>query len=461
MKDLTIGNPTKVLWKFCLPLFGSIIFQQLYNLADSIVAGQFIGENGLGAVSNSYEITLIFLAFATGCNVAGSVIASRLFGAKKFTDLKSAIYTTFISTGVLTLTLMLLGLVLSNPILKGINTRQEIFADSSLYLKIYIWGLPFLFFYNLSNGLFSALGDSVTPFVFLAFSSISNIFLDVLLVAKFNMGVAGVAWATFICQGVSCIASISVLLFKISKIKTKEKPKAFSNEALKTFISLAVPTTLQQSFVSIGNILVQSVVNKFGIEAGYGAAIKLHNLIITSFAALASGISSFTSQNIGAGKEERIYKGFTSGIHMSVILFTPIILLYIFFGKYCLILFAKDFDLNNFSRENLHAGRMLLLIISPFDYLPILKLFMDGVLRGAGKIKEFTIATFVDLFLRVLFANIFSKFWGTTGIWLAWPIGWVATTIITAVFFVKGDWFKKRKLYSPASDLPTSEISNL
>jgi len=458
MKDLTVGNPTKVLWKFCLPLFGSIIFQQLYNLADSIVAGQFIGENALGAVSNSYEITLIFLAFATGCNVAGSVIASRLFGAKKFSELKTAIYTTFISTAILTVTLMLLGILLYNPLLKGINTREEIFKDSSLYLKIYIWGLPFLFFYNLANGLFSALGDSVTPFIFLAFSSVANIGLDILLVAKFNMGVAGVAWATFICQGVSCVGATTLLLFKLTKIKTQEKPKLFSTTSLKAFVTLAIPTTMQQSFVSVGNILVQRVVNSFGIEAGYGAAIKLHNLLITSFSALANGVSSYTSQNLGANKPERIFKGFTSGIKMAIILFTPIILLYIFFGKYCLVLFAKDFSLSSFSSENLHAGIMLLRIISPFDYLSILKLFMDGVLRGAGRIKEFTFATFVDLFLRVIFANIFSKFWGTTGIWLAWPIGWVATTVITGIFFVKGDWFKKRKLYSAQSDLPTDTV---
>ena len=459
MKDLTIGNPTKVLWKFCLPLFGSIIFQQLYNLADSVVAGQFIGELALGAVSNSYEITLIFLAFATGCNVAGSVIASRLFGAKKYTELKTAIYTSIISTAVLTLSLMLLGLIFCNPLLKAINTRQEIFADSSLYLKIYVWGLPFLFFYNIANGLFSALGDSVTPFIFLAFSSLSNIGLDILFVAKLNLGVAGIAWATFICQGVSCIGAFTLLLFKLTKLKTQEKPKLFSTTSLKTFISLAIPTTLQQSFVSVGNILIQRVVNTFGIEAGYGAAIKLHNLLITSFSALGNGVSSFTSQNIGADKQERVFKGFTSGITMAVILFTPIILLYIFFGKYCLVLFAKDFTLSSFSKENLHAGIMLLRIISPFDYLSILKLFMDGVLRGAGKIKEFTFATFVDLLLRVIFANIFSKFWGTTGIWLAWPIGWIATTLITGYYFIKGDWFKKRKLYSPTSDLPPCEIT--
>lgn len=145
-KDLTVGKPTSVLWKFCLPLFGSIIFQQLYNLADSFVAGKFIGDNALAAVGNSYEITLIFIAFAFGCNVGCSVIVSRYFGAKRFNDMKTAVFTTWISGAVLCAVLMLVGLLASKAILLAINTPLEILADSKLYLDIYVWGLPFVFF---------------------------------------------------------------------------------------------------------------------------------------------------------------------------------------------------------------------------------------------------------------------------------------------------------------------------
>ena len=166
-QDLTTGKPSRVLWKFCLPLFGSIIFQQLYNIADSFVAGKFIGENALAAVGNSYEITLIFIAFAFGCNIGCSVVAAQFFGAK---DLL-------------------------------INTPDEIMKDSQLYLNIYICGLPFVFFYNVATGIFSALGDSKTPFFFLMASSLSNIAVDILFVTAFGMGVDGVAWATFLCQG--------------------------------------------------------------------------------------------------------------------------------------------------------------------------------------------------------------------------------------------------------------------
>ena len=204
-KDLTIGKPSTVLWKFCLPLFGSIIFQQLYNIADSLVAGKFIGENALAAVGNSYEITLIFIAFAFGTNVGCSVIVGQLFGAKRFRELKTAVYTTLIAGGVLCAVLMAGGFLLSVKLLHLINTPENVMADSKLYLDIYMLGLPFVFYYNIATGVFSALGDSRTPFLFLAASSTANIAVDILFVTAFQMGVAGVAWATFLCQGVSCI----------------------------------------------------------------------------------------------------------------------------------------------------------------------------------------------------------------------------------------------------------------
>ncbi len=202
-KDLTQGNPQKILWAFCLPMFGSIVFQQLYNIADSFVAGKFIGENALAAVGNSYNITLIFIAFAFGCNIGCSVIVSQLFGAKDYKAIKTAVYTTLIASGVLCGVLMVMGLLSCNTLLWLMKTQPEIMADSALYLRIYIWGLPFLFFYNIATGIFSAMGDSKTPFLFLAASSSANILVDILFVKSFTMGIAGVAWATFLCQGVS------------------------------------------------------------------------------------------------------------------------------------------------------------------------------------------------------------------------------------------------------------------
>ncbi len=274
-KDLTVGKPESVLWKFCLPLFGSIIFQQLYNLADSFVAGKFVGESALAAVGNSYEITLIFIAFAFGCNIGCSVIVSQLFGAKRMADLKTAVYTTLISSGVVCLLLMGLGTLLCTDLLELIHTPEDILPDSKLYLDIYILGLPFVFYYNVATGIFSALGDSKTPFYFLAASSLSNIAVDILFVTAFRMGVAGVAWATFLCQGVSCVLAVVVVFRRFRTIETEKKPALFSWVLLKKIAVVAIPSILQQSFISVGNIIIQGVINTFGssVIAGYSATL--------------------------------------------------------------------------------------------------------------------------------------------------------------------------------------------
>lgn len=433
-KDLTVGKPESVLWKFCLPLFASIIFQQLYNIADSLVAGKFIGENALAAVGNSYEITLIFIAFAFGCNIGCSVIVSQFFGAKDYKNMKTSVYTAMISTAVLCAVLMLFGVLFCGNLLKLIKTPSAILNDSKLYLDIYIYGLPFMFFYNMATGIFSALGDSKTPFIFLAVSSVTNIFVDIIFVKAFNMGIAGVAWATFICQGISAVLAVIVVFLRLSKIKVLQRCPVFSFIILVKLLKIAIPSILQQSFISIGNIIIQSVINEFGAGtiAGYSAAVKLNNLVITSFTTLANGISNFTAQNLGAGKSERIRDGFKAGLKMVWIISIPLVLLYFFAGKQLLYLF-----LDNPTNAAIHTGIMFLCILSPFYFVVSTKLVADGILRGAELMSRFMITTFTDLILRVVLAIILSKQFGSTGIWCAWPIGWSIATTLSVIFYKK------------------------
>lgn len=438
-KDLTVGKTSSVLWKFCLPLFGSIVFQQLYNIADSFVAGKFIGEDALAAVGNSYEITLIFIAFAFGCNIGCSVITAQLFGSKNYRDLKTAVYTTLIAGGVLCAALMLFGIAFCTRLLHLINTPDNVFADSKLYLDIYILGLPFVFYYNIATGIFSALGDSKTPFIFLACSSLSNIGMDILFVTAFHMGVSGVAWATFICQGVSCILALVVVFIRFSKIKTEGKIKLFSWHLLGKISIIAVPSILQQSFISVGNIIIQGIINTFGsgAMAGYSASIKLNNLVITSLTTLGNGISSFTAQNLGAKKPERIKEGFGAGLRLVWTLCIPLTLIYVFAGKYLLYIF-----LDKPVGTAMEVGIQILRILAPFYLVVSAKLVADGILRGAGMMNKFMIATFTDLILRVVLAKILSVPLGTTGIWLAWPIGWSVATILSVMFYRTGAWQK-------------------
>lgn len=436
-KDLTVGNPWSVLWRFCLPLLGSILFQQLYNLADSFVAGKFIGENALAAVGNSYEITLIFIAFAFGCNIGCSVIVSRFFGAKEYTNVKTAVYTALISSAVLCAVLMIIGIFGCSALLQLIQTPEELMADSRLYLDIYIWGLPFLLFYNVATGIFSALGDSRTSFIFLSISSTANILVDILFVTVLHMGVAGVAWATFLCQGVSAVLSIIVVMQRLHAIPTDSPAALFSWPIFCKIAVIAVPSILQQSFISVGNIIIQGVINGFGtgVMAGYAAGVKLNNLVITSFSMMANGISNYTAQNLGAGKPDRVREGFAAGIKMDWMICVPMFLLYFFAGKTLLYIF-----IDTPTGTAIQTGVQFLRILSPFYFVVCIKLIADSILRGAGLMKAFMIDTFTDLILRVVLAIVLSKQFGPIGIWAAWPIGWTISTIIAITFYRNGAW---------------------
>lgn len=438
-KDLTTGKPERVLWQFCLPLFGSVIFQQLYNIADSFVAGKFISENALAAVGNGYEITLIFLAFGFGCNIGCSVIVSKLFGGRRYAELKTAVRTAMIASGALCALLMICGTVFCGKLLSLINTPKEVFADSTLYLKIYIWGLPFLFFYNISTGIFSALGDSKTPFFFLAASSTSNIAMDILFVRVFGMGVDGVAWATFLCQGVSCALALIFVFRRLAQIRADEKSPVFSWKLLKEIAAVAVPSILQQSFISIGNVLIQSVINGFGasVMAGYSASVKLNNLVITSFTTIGNGISNYTAQNAGAGKLRRIRDGFTAGLKMVWLVSLPLVILYMFAGSPLIRIF-----MSRPSAGAVGSGVIFLRILAPFYFVISIKLVADGILRGAGQMKQFMAGTFTDLILRVVLAFLLSRRFGSVGIWCAWPIGWTISMAISVLFYRRGKWMQ-------------------
>ena len=431
--DLTHGKPSTVLWQFCIPMFGSILFQQLYNIADSLVAGKFISDEALAAVGNGYEVTLLFIAVAFGCNIGCSVVTAQKFGAKQYGEMKTAVFTTLIASGVICGGLMLLGFTCLDGLLKWIHTPDNVFADSRCYLEVYILSLPFVFFYNVATGIFSALGDSRTPFWFLAASSLSNIAMDIWFVTAFDMGVAGVAWATLICQGISCVLAVLVVLRRLARIQTDKVP-LFSWRMLQHIARVAVPSMLQQSFISVGNMVLQGIINSFGsgVMAGYSGAIKLNNLVVTSFTTLGNGVSNYTAQNLGAGKHERVRQGHKAGIKMVWMLCIPLAAAYFFLGGPLMKIFLKDG-----SADAMNTGITFLRIVAPFYFVVSVKLVTDGVLRGSGRMKEFMIATFSDLILRVGLAFVFSSRLGSVGIWLSWPVGWIVGTAASLYCYLK------------------------
>ena len=432
--DFTKEHPDRTLWRFWIPMMFSVMFQQIYNIADSMIAGKFAGEDALAAVGASYPITIIFMAFAVGMNLGASVVVSRLFGAGDRKGVKCAVTTAFVSSFGLATILTVFGYFFSSNMMEWIHTPQNIMADGILYLKIYVFGMIFLMLYNVCTGAFTALGDSKTPLYFLLGSSAGNIVLDLIFVAQFRWGVAGVAWATFIAQGISAVLALVTLFFRLRSFAGEEKQLFFDRGYFIQIFAIAVPSILQQSVLSVGNLFVQDIVNRYGsaVVAGYSGAIKLNTFAINIFMTLGSCLSSYTAQNIGAGKAKRIPLGFRSGLKLSAVAAVPFVVLYVGFSRQMMGLF-----LNAESGAAITAGMGFLRIVVPWYLMIVIKLMTDGIIRGTGAMTYFVAATVPDLIIRILFALIFSKNYGSTGIWMAWPFGWIAATVLTLIFYRK------------------------
>lgn len=432
--DLTKEHPDKTLWRFLLPMMFSIMFQQIYNIADSMIAGRFAGEDALAAVGASYPITVILMAFAVGMNLGASVIVSKLFGAGNRNGVRRAVTTSFISSMGLGIFLTVFGYLFCRTMMKWIHTPENIMNDGVLYLKIYVFGVIFLMLYNVCTGIFTALGDSKTPLYFLMGSSVGNIILDLLFVAQFQWGVAGVAWATFIAQGISALLALITLFIRLEKFTGREKQPLFDMLLFRQIMAIAVPSILQQSVLSVGNLFVQDIVNRYGsaVVAGYAGAIKLNTFAINIFMTLGSCLSSYTAQNIGAGKRNRIPLGFRTGLKLSELTALPFVILYFGFSRQMMGLF-----LGAESTEAIQAGMNFLHIVSPWYMMIVVKLMTDGIIRGSGAMGYFVLATIPDLVLRIGVALILSPHFGSTGIWMAWPFGWGVATVLTVIFYRK------------------------
>lgn len=437
-RDLTIGSPGKLLLQFCLPLFFSVIVQQLYVVTDSLVAGRFIGEGALAAVGNTYQITLVYQALAFGCTMGCSVVVSRLFGAGNREEVRSAVATALIGSGILCALLTAAGLIGAVALLRLIRTPADVMNDSRLYLNIYTAGLVFLFLYQILLGVFAALGDAKTPFFFLTFSSLLNILLDILFVCRFQMGIAGVAWATFLCQCVGGLAALALLTKRLGCFHRVQEcgvgVPIFSVIVFKDMLQIALPITLQQFVVSLGGILIQGIVNSFGssVSAGYAAAIKLNNMAIAGLMAFDKGMASYTAQNVGAKKPERIKSGLKVGLLLSFGFGVCILSAYLIFHHSLILQFMKADG-----GTALITGEQFIRIVIPFYGIVSIKIVCDGVLRGLGAMRQLLTGTFADLMLRVGFAFLLSRFWGAVGIWYAWPIGWITGTALSVLFTLK------------------------
>lgn len=438
---LITEKPMKALVKFSIPMIIGNFFQQAYTIVDSAIVGHYNGETALAAVGASYALTTIFIFIALGGGIGASVIISQHFGARRFAQMKTATYTALLTFLGLSVLLAGFGLLFSRPIMSSLNTPKDALGIAVVYLNIYFYGLPFLFMYNILSSLFNALGKSRIPLYFLIFSSLLNVVLDWYMVAILDMGVPGAAYATFIAQGLSAILSFIVFLKEISQYKEKANG-VFSVVELGHMTRIAIPSILQQSTVSIGMMLVQSVVNGFGTQAlaGFSAAIRIENLCLVPLASFGNALSSYTAQNIGADKKDRVPQGYRAANIMVAITAVVICVVLELFHTQIIGMFLDASP----SPETVATGENYLKFVGFFFCWVGLKMAVDGVLRGAGDVKMFTIANIVNLSIRVLLSWFGAPVWGIQMVWYAVPMGWFANFVISYCEYRTGRWRTKK-----------------
>lgn len=443
VKDMTKGNSAKILFYFAIPMILGNMFQQLYNIIDSIIVGNFVGAEALAAIGVSYPITFICITIANGAGIGCGVIISQYFGGKQITKMKSSIYTSIISIGIAGLILTIIGIIFVKKILLFMNTPYNIINDAEAYLRIYFIGVVFLFIYNISNSAFNALGNSKTPLIFLIGSSILNVILDLIFVTKFNMEVKGAAYATLIAMCISAVLSCIYLLIKVQKIEENaiKKAKIFDINILKDMSKIAFPSILQQSIVSIGNLLVQSLINSFGsvVIAGYTAAAKIDSITILPMVSMSNSVSTFTAQNIGAKKDERIKSGYKAAILMIGIFCVFAASMLFIFGNNIVGMFV-DGESN---KDVINVGVNYMRIVSSCYFLMGLMVITNGILRAAGDMKFFLGSTIINLGVRVCMSYTIAQFTGVNGIWYAIPLGWVCASIFSVLRYKSGKWKNK------------------
>ncbi len=407
-------KPAKALLAFAFPMIVGNLFQQFYTMADSMIVGRFVGEDALAAVGASYSLTTVFISISIGGGVGASVLTSQHFGARQYERMRTSIDTALLSFLALSLTLAGIGLGFGTQILQLLNTPENIMADATTYLQIYFLGLPFLFMYNVLSSVFNSLGKSRIPLYLLA---------------------------TLIAQGLSALLSFLILLRQLREYRQAGSVVCFEGAELGRMARVALPSILQQSTVSIGMMLVQSVVNGFGSQvlAGYTAASRLESFCIVPMAAMGNAISSYTAQNIGAKRLDRVRSGYRAGY---AIVAGFAVLLCVLFEP------APEWFISLFLGEDgtaaaLQTGTAYLRFICWFYVLIGLKMLTDGLLRGARDMVMFTVANMANLFLRVFVAVVFAPRLGVAMVWYAVPLGWLVNYLISFAQYRTGKWKQK------------------
>ena len=433
-----------VIWKelllFSVPLLLGNLFQQLYNAVDSVVVGNYIGAQALAAVGSSAPVINLLVSFFMGLSVGAGVIISRYFGARNMESLQDSIHTSLALTMTAGIFMTLFGIIFSPTILRWIGTPSDVMSSSVLYLRIYFGGILSVMLYNMGSGILRAVGDSKNPLYFLIVSSITNILLDLLFVIVFDMGIAGVGWATLIAQTISAVLTLLLLIKTKQEYKVTLKKIRFHKDKLIEIIRLGLPSGIQNGVVSFSNVIVQSNINAFGslAMAGCGAYTKIDGFAILPVMSYSMALTTFTGQNMGAKKYDRVKQGARSGIIMSLLTTIAISALLLIFGEQVLSIFSDNPKVISYGLYMMH-------VLAPFYIFLAISHAFNGIIRGAG-ITTIPMIVMITCWCGMRMTWILASvpiFHDIGVVFMGWPLTWAASALWLFLYYKKGNWMKR------------------
>ena len=451
---LITDPPLKALTVFAMPMILGSFFQQVYNMADSIIVGQFVGSSALAAVGACAALTNVFICVALGAGVGAGVLVSRYFGARNYGRMKTIVSTSLISFLIVSVVLGVFGFCFSHFMMSGLQTPADILEEAVLYLRVYFVGFPFLFMYNILSTMFTSIGESKIPLGLLIFSSILNIFMDLWMVAGLGLGVFGAALATLIAQGISAVFSFLIFLSRMQQYKSSFR--RFDRQELYSMLRIAVPSVLQQSTVSIGMMIVQAVVNPFGTQAlaGYAATMRVENVFSLIFVSIGNAVSPFVSQNLGAKKYQRIRKGVHSGTYMALLTSVVISGVMVLFGRNILSLFVSGEPEQ--IRQVLDIAYKYLFIMAIFLWVLYLLYVYRSAIQGLGNTLIPLASGIAEFVMRVSVALLLPKLIGEDGIFYAEICAWTSAAVLLFISYMI--IIRKYKDSSDSSELPAKGL---
>ncbi|MEA1897431.1 MAG: MATE family efflux transporter [Bacteroidota bacterium] len=439
MKDLTSGKESSLIFYFAMPMLIGNVFQQLYNIVDSIIVGNFLGKEALAAVGASFPIIFTLISMIIGIASGAMVVISQYFGAKDIERVKRTISTFYIFLFFASIFISAIGIYFSEDVFRLMQLPEELMAQAKSYLNIYLLGMVSFFGFNGTSAILRGLGDSKTPLYFLIAATLFNIVFDILFVVVFEWGIEGAAFATVLSQTGAFLTTIFYLNKSHEVVKLKIRSLRFDRELFSKSFKIGLPSGIQQSVVALGMMAIMGIVNTFGTDviAGYSVAIRLDSLAIMPAMNFSAALSTFVGQNLGANKQERVKQGLISTLLMSSVVSVFVTAILLLWGKNLMTLFTND-------PEVVRIGYEYLTIVSLFYVVFSIMFSLNGVLRGAG---DTLVPMFITLFalwvMRIPSAYLLSQKFGETGIWWAVPIGMLTGTLLSFLYYKTGRYKSK------------------